>query len=166
MDAGHALFVVRHNESVTKNRAVLSKIINCLKFCGNSELPLRGHDERKDSLNPGVFRELLGFTSNLDTNLKSHLVSGAVSKGSSTMVRNELLQSILEIGKQEITDEISKSKCLAVLCDETTDVFDKSQMVVVFRYEKSGEPVKRLLGFFQPTRPIAQSLASILLEEL
>ena len=38
------------------------------------------------------------------------------------MVRNELLQSILEIGKQEITGEISKSKYLAVLCDETTDV--------------------------------------------
>ena len=110
MDTGHALYLVRHNESVTKNRAVLSKIINCLKFCGNSELPLRGHSERKDSLNPGVFRGLLGFTSNLDTSLKSHLISAAVFKGSSTMVRNELLQSILEIGKQEITDKISKSK--------------------------------------------------------
>ena len=104
--------------------------------------------------------------SNLDTSLKSHLVSGAVFKGSFTMVRNELLQSILEIGKQEITDEISKSKCLAVLCDETTDVFDKSHMVVVFRYEKSGEPVERFLGFFKPTRLTAPSLASILLEEL
>ena len=49
------------------------------------------------------------------------------------MVRNELLQSILEIGKQEITNEISKSEYLAISCDETTDVFDKSQMVVVFR---------------------------------
>ena len=68
------------------------------------------------------------------------------------MVRNELLQSILEIGKQEIADEISKSKCLAVLCDETTGVFDKSQIIVVFRYEKSGEPVERFLSFFQPTR--------------
>ena len=66
------------------------------------------------------------------------------------MVRNELLQSILEIGKQEITDEISKSKYLAVLCDKTTDVFDKSQTVVVFRYEKSREPVERFLCFFQP----------------
>ena len=94
------------------------------------------------------------------------MVSGAVFKGSFTIVRNELLQSILEIGKQEITDEISKSKCLAVLCDETTDVFHKSQMVVVFRYEKSGEPVERFLGFFKPTRQTALSLTSILLEEL
>ena len=78
------------------------------------------------------------------------------------MVRNELLQSILEIGKQEITDEISKSKCLAVLCDETTDVFLKSLMAVVFRYKKSGEPVERILGFFKPTRLTAPSLASIL----
>ena len=76
------------------------------------------------------------------------------------MVRNELLQSILEIVEQEITDEISKSKYLAVLCDETTDVFDKSQMVVVFRYEKTGEPVERFLGFFQPTRLTAPSWAN------
>ena len=136
------------------------------KFCGNSELPLRGHDERKDSLNPGIFQGLLGFTSNLDTSLKSHLVLGAVFKGSFTLVRNELLQPIMEIDELEITDEMSKFKCLAVLCDETTDVFDKSQMVVVFRYEKSGEPVERFLGFFQPTRLTAPSLACVLLEEL
>ena len=82
------------------------------------------------------------------------------------MVRNKLLQSILEIGKQEITDEIRISKYLAVLCDEKTDVFDKSQMVVVFRYRKSGDPVERFLGFFNPTRLTAPSSASILLEEL
>ena len=72
----------------------------------------------------------------------------------------------MEICKQEIKDEISKSTNLAVMCDETTDIFDKSQMVIVFRYEKNGEPVERFWGFFQPTSLTAQSLASILLEEL
>ena len=45
-------------------------------------------------------------------------------------------------------------------------LFGKSQMVVVFRNEKSGEQVERFFVFFQPTRLTAPSLASILLEEL
>ena len=82
------------------------------------------------------------------------------------MMQNELLESILEIDKQEITDEISNYKYLAVMCDDTTDVFDKSQMVVVFMYEKDGKPVERFWGFFELTSLTAQSLAIILLEEL
>ena len=155
LDTGHALSVARHNESVTKNRSVLSKIINCLKFVVtlNLKFVVRGHDEHKDSLNPGVFRGLLGFTSNLDTCLKLQLVSAAVFEGSSTMVRNELSQSILEIGKQEISDEISISKYLAVLCDETTDVFDKSHVIVVL-YLGAKKVVSRLKGFWAFLSPL------------
>ena len=93
--------------SVTKNRAVLSKIIYCIKFCGNFELPLKGHDEHNVSLNPGVFRGLLDFTSSLNTSFKSHLESAAVFKGSFKTIQNKLLGSILEICKQEIKDELS-----------------------------------------------------------
>ena len=64
-----------------------------------------------------------------------------------------VLQSILEIGKQEIADEISKSKCLAVLCDETTNVFDKSQIIVVFTVD-TRKVVSRLKGFWDFFSPL------------
>ena len=41
--------IQRHNNQVEKNRYILSKIINCLKFCGSFELALRCHDESNDS---------------------------------------------------------------------------------------------------------------------
>lgn len=44
IDTAYKLSVAKHNEQVKKNRDVLSKIINCVKFCGKFELPLRGHD--------------------------------------------------------------------------------------------------------------------------
>ena len=47
--------IVAHNEKVSNNRYILSKIINCIKFCGVFELPSSGHTETKDSENPGVF---------------------------------------------------------------------------------------------------------------
>ena len=45
----------KHNEKVRQNREILSKIIDCVKFCGKFELLLHGHNETSQSSNPGVF---------------------------------------------------------------------------------------------------------------
>lgn len=37
---------LKHNEEVKKKREILSKIIDCLKFCRKFELSLRVHNER------------------------------------------------------------------------------------------------------------------------
>ena len=58
-----------------------------------------------------------------------------------------MLESILENCKQQIEAEISKSNYLAVMGDETTGVFDKSQMVIIFRCEKMVSQLKGF-GFF------------------
>ena len=34
IDSSYQLLIAKHNEKVSKNRVVLSKIINCIKFCG------------------------------------------------------------------------------------------------------------------------------------
>ena len=71
----------------------MSKIINCIKFCGKFELPLRGHDESTSSKNPGVFRGLLDLlVCENDLNLQTHLNSAAVFKGTSKTIQNELLE--------------------------------------------------------------------------
>ena len=78
IDSAHKLSIAKHNEEVKKNRTVLSKIINCVKFCGKFELPLRGHDETKSSKNPGLFRGLVDFACNLDSSLDAHIHSAEV----------------------------------------------------------------------------------------
>jgi hypothetical protein len=44
LDSAYRRSIEQHNEQVRKNRYVLSKIINCIKFCGVFELALRGHE--------------------------------------------------------------------------------------------------------------------------
>lgn len=39
----------RHNEQVGKNIYVLSRIIDCVKFCGTFELAFHGDDENDQS---------------------------------------------------------------------------------------------------------------------
>lgn len=58
--------LIKHNNNVDKNRYVLNKIINCIRFCGAFELALRGHDEKENSDNRGIFRELVNFSAELD----------------------------------------------------------------------------------------------------
>ena len=47
--------IIQHNLEVEKNRHVLSRIIDCIKFCGAFELALEGHDEALTSDNTGAF---------------------------------------------------------------------------------------------------------------
>ena len=41
LDDGHRISVQRHNEQVKKNRHSLSRIVDCIRFCGAHELALR-----------------------------------------------------------------------------------------------------------------------------
>src|SRR4029434_9433293 len=41
LDEGYQIGIRKHNEEVRKNRHILSRIIDCVKFCGAFELALR-----------------------------------------------------------------------------------------------------------------------------
>jgi hypothetical protein len=92
---------------------------------------LRGHDESSDSANPGVFRGLLEFIGKLDENLITRFQTATMFKRNTKTIQNELLDCILEVFRAEIIRE----KFLTVMSDDTTDVSEKTQEVVVFRYE-------------------------------
>ena len=158
--------IFKRNEIVRKNRDVLSKIIDCVKFCGRHELPLRGKIEKEGSDNPGVFLGLIEFASNLDSSLKSHIESASVFKGTSATIQNELLESILHVCRNNIIDEISKSDFIAILSDGTTDASEKTQVNLVLRYVLDGNPVERFWGIFNPTNEKAETLCNLLDEEL
>ncbi|XP_060855369.1 uncharacterized protein LOC132933049 [Metopolophium dirhodum] len=154
------LSIQKHNETVTNNRYILSKIIDCIKFCGAFELALRGHNEKSDSENPGIFRGLINFSSELDNTLKLHLEQSTVFKGLSKIIQNEMLECMLFVIRQNIKNEIKNADFFSVISDETTDVSAQFQMSIIFRYILSnGTPVERFWGFFNPSGHDAKSLS-------
>ncbi len=50
----------------SKKQHILSRIIDCVKFCGVFELAMRGHDERESLDNPGIFHGLVDFVTSLE----------------------------------------------------------------------------------------------------
>jgi hypothetical protein len=59
LNEGYHVPIQRHNELVDKNRHILGRIINCIKFCGMQKLPLRGHHESETSYNREIFLDLM-----------------------------------------------------------------------------------------------------------
>lgn len=166
LDSAYWQNIQKFNEEVTKNRYVLSKIIDCVKFCGIFELALRGHDETTVSENPGIFRGLINFTAELDKTLAEHLEKSTVFKGISKEIQNDLLDCILEVCQERILEEISQSPHLAIMVDETTDVSAKTQLVVILRYSRDGEPVERFWTYLNPVNVNAESLTQDILHVL
>lgn len=154
LDGAYWVNIQRHNAHVTKNRHILSKIIDCIKFCGAFELALHGHDSK----NPGVFLGLINFASEIDKTLQEHLQSDTVFKGTSKDIQNDLLNCMLDVYYEEIKKEIASAPFVAVMADETTDVSSKFQMSIILRYVKNANPVERFWGFLCPSDPDAQAL--------
>ena len=62
--------MVRRNEKIAKNKHVLNRVIDALKFLGIHELHLRGNDESWMSPNRGAFLDLLEYSANMDEKLR------------------------------------------------------------------------------------------------
>jgi hypothetical protein len=97
LSSAYRLNIKQYNEKISHNRYVLNKIINCIKFCGAFELALQGHDEKPNSENPGVFRDLINFSSELNSVLKYHIENSSVFKGLSKSIQNDLLECCLAV---------------------------------------------------------------------
>ena len=166
LDSAYRRQIAQYNEEVRHNRYVLNILINCVRFCGSFELALRGHDETESSSNPGVFRGLINFSSELDAALKSHLEKATVFKGISKTIQNELLQVMHEVCQEEIAKQIREAEFLAVIADETSDISNIFQMAIVYRYVVKGKPVERFWGFLSPSQHDAKTLATCVLEQL
>ncbi|KAL1279200.1 hypothetical protein QQF64_025873 [Cirrhinus molitorella] len=167
LDEGYRIGIRRHNEEVRKNRHILSRIIDCVKFCGAFELALRGHDESQSSDNPGIFRGLVDFVAALDGVLKEHLENATVFKGTSKTVQNELLDCMLSVVREHIIKEAQSCDFLSIQADETTDVATQCQLVLVLRYIDAKSNIQeRFFAFIPLHSATADSISTALKEHL
>nr|CAH7745960.1 unnamed protein product [Callosobruchus chinensis] len=158
--------IILHNNKVEKNRHILKRIISCVKFCSAFDLALRGHDESEFSENQGIFKELINFTAELDNTLKEHLRTATVFKGTPNTIQNEILESMLQVCREEICKQIEKADYLSIQCDETTDVSNYCQMVLILRYFNEGSICEHFWGFIRIKDKTATGLKTCIENEI
>src|SRR4029434_3856903 len=83
LDEGYRLAVRRHNDEVNKNRHILHRLIQCVKFCGVFELDIRLKDETDVSTNPGISLELVDLVAQSDEVFDEYLHEYRNSMGTS-----------------------------------------------------------------------------------
>ncbi|XP_042213104.1 zinc finger MYM-type protein 1-like [Homarus americanus] len=167
LDESYRVGIRKHNEEVERNRYTLSKLIDCIRFCGVFELAVRGHDEIESSLNSGVFGGLVDFVSSIDRVMEKHVKSATVFKGTSKTVQNELLDCMLDVAREFIVKQLRSTEYVAIHVGDTTDVSTKCQSALVYRYiDGNGKVVERFFGFTHLQNLSAESFATNLLEQL
>lgn len=165
---GYSVSVRNHNKEVDKNRHILSKLIDCIRFCGAFELALRGHDETDSSSNPGVFRGLVDLVASLDSVMHEHLQNATVFKGTSKTIQNELLDCMFDVMQGHIVNDLKHAEFISIQADETTDVSTHCQLVVVFRYIDTANTVQERFFCFKSIdgQTNADGISRVLLDQL
>ncbi|KAE9522975.1 hypothetical protein AGLY_016606 [Aphis glycines] len=137
------LFKKNYNENVRLNRLFMEHLIDLVLFLGKQELAFRGHDESSDSLNKGNFRELFDMhIIRCSQEIQNHYSS--LSKS----IQNDLILSISEYLMNHIKNESRESKFYSIQIDDTTDISQKTQCLIIIRYvTNKSELVERFLGF-------------------
>ena len=163
------LSVEAHNETVRKNRRIISHFIKVACFLGKQELAFRGHDESPGSLNRGNYVELLYERADMDPELQEHLNNSTVFSGLSSNIQNDIILSVSEYMIQEIKKDIRQAGFVAIILDETTDITTKSQLSTVIRYVNNDSVEERFVSFTnvsddRSASALAQHVFSILTE--
>ena len=143
----------QYDEEIIRNRAALNSLIETIKFCGIQNLSLRGHRDSGTvkpngefpEENDGSFRMLLRFRiKSGDTMLQNHLRdSGLKTQYTSWRFLNETLNIISNMIKESISKAVNLASVWCIMADETTDLSNREQLVIVVRYctETSGKYV-------------------------
>lgn len=132
---------------VRRNREILKRLIDLTVLLAKQELAFRGHDEREESNNKGNFVEFLNFMATKDPELKNHLESDSVFKGTSKHIQNDIISSIAGVLKEEVKTRVKNSPFASIICDESVDIAKFSQACIVLRYLEGDEVVERFVGF-------------------
>jgi len=93
--------------------------------------------------------EFLISSQEFDPLLQKHLDTSTIFRGTFVSIQNDLIDSVADVIKDEIFNEIQNTQYVAIMLDETTDISNKSQLSTVLRYFSQNENkiVERFLGF-------------------
>ena len=148
-------------DKISANCQKLSSIMKTILFCGQQNIPLRGHQDSAlnverdvdDSQNHGNFIALLSFRIDAgDSVLENHLSTAAWNATyTSNTIQNQIISILADQVRQSIISSVKAAKWFSVIADEVTDVSNKEQLSIVLRYVDSTTLLVRedLVGFVE-----------------
>ena len=154
-DIGEQLSIA-HKQEKQQNRDILFKLLCSIRFLARQGLALRGDATEED----GNFLQLLKLTANHDP-LVSEWLKRKTHKYTSHKIQNEFLELMASDVLTGISSHLHQSPFVTLMLDETTDVSNTSQAVVVLRYVTDLFDVhEEFIGMYQVPSTNAETLVA------
>lgn len=131
-----------------KNVAYMKKLIDVVRTLAKGGKTFRGHNEKEESDEKGLFLEVVQLLKKYDPEFKEYLETAPRNcTYLSNHVQNDILQALKNVILRSIRQEI-EGQHISVIADETSDVSHYEQIAVVFRYipKHSVLPVERFIS--------------------
>ena len=129
LDEQRQLQVTQQKKEIEENCQYLSRLVDVIKTLAKCNLPLRGHDEQKCSMNQGNFMEMVKLLSRWDPCLKAYLENrprNAIYL--SNRAQNDMIISLSACVLEKIKESVNGAQFFSILMDETADVSSKEQV--------------------------------------
>ena len=146
-------------------------ILECILFCCQQGLPLRGHREMIDtedsSINTGNFRSLVVLQSRSNDIVRHWLTSGP--KNASWLghdMQNTFIELLADAVRKMIHDEISGARYFTLIADETKDISKSEQLSIVLRYIHNCKTYERFISYTKCEELNAEALFSYIMSAL
>ena len=155
-DIGEQLSL-QHAKEKESNRTAFLKILKSIQYLARQGLPLRGAGDDSN----GNFVQLLNLMSEGSLMMKDWL-KRKTNTYTSHNIQNEIINLMAKQVLKEINVHLQQSPFLTLMLDETTDVSNKEQVVVVLRWVSSDLIVsEKFLGLHEAPSTDALTLTTI-----
>lgn len=146
---------------------MLSHIIVAVLYLTKQGMPLRGHDESRNSANRGNFLELVEVLSRYSPELAEHLQAKSKVSYTFPSSQNELIGVIgHDCVSAEIIKEVNKSHFFSVIADEATNGSREFLSLVVRHVTKEKTIKDQFLQFHAVGKFTGQILGEQIMERL
>ena len=143
-DVGESLSAAHQQEKLQRRQNFL-KVLSTIRYLARQGLPLRGHGDESDS----NFLQLMKLRSEDDKTITTWLKK-KTDKYTAPDIQNEILQIMAWHVLREVVTSIQSASFLTLMVDETTDVSNKEQVVICFRWVDSKlEAHEVFIGLYQ-----------------
>jgi len=134
IDSNVKLVMQKREIEQSNNRKIMERLINITICLAKGGRPFRGHNEKNDSHQQGLFRELVNLLVKYDDVLKNHINFGAKNaQYISNRIQNDIIFSIHKVLLKKIQSNLQNSY-VSIIADETSDIGHEEQLSIVICY--------------------------------
>ena len=150
---------------LARNTHAIESIMKAVLFCGEQNIPLRGHGDKD-----GNFNALLKYRLDVGDEPFQQFVDSAKgnAKYTSPTIQNEMLQVLGDYVQARLLADLQKARFFSLLADETQDISTQEQLSICVRFvkEDTNEVQELFLTFVSVKSTKAEELTEVLLSQL